>query len=757
VTAASTGRRRATGLAAIAVVLAFGLAPLTAPGTSYAAPRGETTPSPSPSGSDDDAPAQVLVTSLEPRAPMDPQGFFRVTGRIVNRGSEPLHELTVRLRRGDVLSTRGELATADRDLPATPDRVGRTPVRAAVQDLAPGATTTFDLRIRVAQLRLGPIGVYPLKVEARAEFGDSGAITPVGNVLTYVPWFPDGPPRGRIRVAWLWPLVDEPRRGPREVMLDDELATSFRRGGRLDRMLRSAADGAKGGCDPTPLGPPTLPPQPQTTPCRGESVPITYAVDPDLLFTADALTAPYVRLDGGTKTKRIDDTAPAKDWLTALRSAVAGADVLSLPYADPDVVALTNPQTGLADEVPLLRELGKQEATRILGKAPSTSVVWPPAGRLTRRAVEALTSGGATAVAIDPVALPAPDSEPDPTPDSAVGRLPTNTGQPTLLTIEPTLSALLTPDLADYPGDRIVEQRWLAETAMISAERPSVSRTLVVAPTRRADLHTAVAADALRDTGRLPWLCPVSLASVAAGTEACAGEAPPEEPRDLPPIELEPPHTDDSVLSPNYLGQVRKLRADSTQFTDDVLAEPTSPEAVRTVARLTRARGRTESAAWRSDAGGGQRMGKLLTDDLRDLRGKVHLEIGSGTVTLTSSTGVISVNVVNELDQRVRMRVQLNARNRARLSTEETPVATLGPGRATQINLRVTAQTSGKFVVRAQLVDREGRPFGDPKDLVVRSTQYGRVALAVTGIGAGVLLAAAGFRIVRRALRHGSA
>jgi hypothetical protein len=150
-------------------------------------------------------------------------------------------------------------------------------------------------------------------------------------------------------------------------------------------------------------------------------------------------------------------------------------------------------------------------------------------------------------------------------------------------------------------------------------------------------------------------------------------------------------------------------------------------------------------------------MSKLLHDDLSDLRGKVHLEIGSGTVTLTSSSGVISVNVVNELDQPVRMRVALNARNSARLSTQETPVATLGPGRATQINLKVTAQTSGKFVVTAQLLDRDGNRFGLPKDLIVRSTQYGRVALAVTGIGAGVLLAAAGVRIVRRALRRAPA
>ena len=741
-------RRR---IAAAVLSTAVALLPLVGLSSSYAE---EPSPSATPSVNDD-SPAQILITKLAPRAPMDPDEFFQVRGTVVNRGSEPLHELTVRLRRGERLSTRGELATADQEPPAATTRVGRTPVRTAAQDLAPGQSTTFDLRVRVSQLRLGAVGVYPLRVEARGRFGD-GPIDTLGRVPTYVPWFPDGPPHGKVRIAWLWPLVDQPRRGPREVMLDDDLATSFSRGGRLDRMLRSAADGAKGGCDPAAEGPPTLPPRPRTTPCRGESVPITYAVDPELLFTAKALTSPYQLAAGAGHPKRSDQTGPARTWLDALRAAAGNADVLSLPYADPDVVALTTPEVALADEVPLLRELGRRETRETLGTAPITSVVWPPAGRLTRRTVEALTSGGAGAVVIDPVALPAPESEPSRTPDTDVGRLPTSTGQPSVLTIDTALSGLLAAAPDDYPGDRVVEQRWLAETAMISAEAPSVSRTLLVAPPRRADLHTAVAADALRDSGRLPWLCPVSLASVATDTDACLGEVRPD-PGEAPTVELEPPHAGDVLLSTDYLSRVRGLRRTSAQFTDEVLAEPTSPQAVGTTNRLTRARARTESSAWRDNPAAGERMLRLLSDDLGDLRGKVHLQVGGGTVTLTSTTGVVSVNVVNELDQPVRVGVTLDAGNRARLSTRETPITTVGPGRATQINLKVTAQTSGTFPVTARLVDHVGQPFGPSVQLVVRSTQYGRVALAVTGLGAGVLLAAAGLRIVRRALRRGAA
>src|SRR5438128_11960381 len=69
-------------------------------------PATSATATPSPN---DDAPADILVTKLAPRAPTDPDEFFQVKGTITNRGSQPLHDLKVRLRRGEVLKTRGEL------------------------------------------------------------------------------------------------------------------------------------------------------------------------------------------------------------------------------------------------------------------------------------------------------------------------------------------------------------------------------------------------------------------------------------------------------------------------------------------------------------------------------------------------------------------------------------------------------------------------------------------------------------------------
>src|SRR5260370_26993713 len=61
-----------------------------------------------------------------------------------------------------------------------------------------------------------------------------------------------------------------------------------------------------------------------------------------------------------------------------------------------------------------------------------------------------------------------------------------------------------------------VQQRYLAETAMIAAERPNLARSIVVAPPRRWDPPAGLAGDLLAETVSAPWLPPVSLGQLAA-------------------------------------------------------------------------------------------------------------------------------------------------------------------------------------------------------------------------------------------------
>ncbi len=245
------GRARRPARCSLLAVL---VAPLVLAAPAAAQPTEEpVAPAPLPAadvcaGASEEEPVQVEVTTLLPRAPGRPEEPFQVAGRLRNCGEEPVTTLELRLSVGGRLASRGELQRADEE-PVLGAR--RLTEQLDVPELAPGATTRFDLRLLVGDLRLGRLGVYPLSVQVRAQYGGDRGRTPVGLASTFVPWFPDGPP-APTRVAWLWPLVDQPRRAPAEVMLDDELpallarATATGAPGRLQELLLAGREGSTG-------------------------------------------------------------------------------------------------------------------------------------------------------------------------------------------------------------------------------------------------------------------------------------------------------------------------------------------------------------------------------------------------------------------------------------------------------------------------------------------------------------------------------
>ncbi len=754
----------ASGLVLLAAAL-LGVAP-----TAGAAPGDGPARTSGCDGQPVDEPVRVLVTTLLPQAPRSPDEQLRVAGTLTNCGDRTVDALAVRLSVGDRISRRSGLALADGQR-STPSR--RLPSTDADRTaLAPGATTTFATTIDVAALRLGSRnGVFPLVVEARGRL--PGARTSsAGRAATFLPWFPDGP-IAPTRVAWLLPLVDQPRRGPGEVLLDDELERLVGAGpgtaGRLQRALQSGVTGARQG-----------------------NVPVTYAVDPDLLFTLSAMTRPYTVREAGRRVRRPASQAAAR-WLTTLReqvqppapgsaptpspgasatsaapppvSARPTADVLALPYADPDVTALARPGTGLRDDIELLSDLGDAETRTALGVAPLPRVAFPPPGPV-GPAVDALAGDPLqpSALVLDAGALAASDPNRSRTPSARTTLSGAVAGPVTGLVVEPALSALVEadPTAPDWQGPLLAEQRFLAEIAVLTAERPSESRTIVVAPRRRADLFPAVVAGAMSATGTLPWLCAVPLSDVAAGRERCpnqAGRRPdtqkPAAPEDRGRVLSRPAGQGIATPLPaSYVASVARVRRPSDQFTDEVLLAG-SPESATTKARLLRARGRTESAAWRDDLSGGVRLLGLLRADVTALRGQIVLR--GAPVLLTGRSGIVRVSVENALRQPVNIGVRLEQPAAARLVSDDTAVAEVPGESARQIDIRVTARTSGRFVAQAVLVGRDGEAFGDPEQLQVTSSSYGSVALGVTGLAAGVLFVTVGVRLVRRVLRRGRA
>lgn len=712
-----------------------------------------------------EAPVRVEVMTLTPRAPVSADEPFQVTGRLVNCGREQVDDVELRLGVGLRIGTRSGLAFADEEPVVGTTRLIVEPARTA---LAPGGSTPFDIRLTVSQLRLGERnGVFPLTLQARARVDGERTRGPVGLASTFVPWLPDGP-IAPTRIAWMLPLVDRPHQAPNEALLDDGLERLLTPDGRLQQVLLTGRAGQRGACDEVaePLVEPDPPePEPETEtetlqpeppveapePCRGEPVPITYAVDPDLIGTVETMTRPYPVRRGDTSVL-MPASANAERWLIELRAEIdAGAAVLALPYGDPDVVAMSRPGSPVRDEIEALRRLGQSEARRLLPVQPESDITWLPPGPL-GSSVDILAGGEVQTLLLDPSALAAGDPTSGRTPNART-TLSSTTDPVNALVVDEMLSRLAEPDPTSplWQGPRLAEQRWIAEAAAVTAERPSTSRTLLVAPRRAAELIPQVAGEIVSDTGRLPWLCPVPLAAAAAGTERCAGL-----PDEQGPAEAEERGTpvsrdrDADELSQDYLAELGEIRDAADQFTDQVLV-PGTDATTDTKARLLRARGRTASQAWR-DTRGGPLLLRLLSEEVTGLRSLVRLI--SEPVLLTGSSGTIRLVVQNELEQPVNIGVGLPRNPAARLESNDTALRVIPGRQAVQVSIQVAVRTSGRFTVRATLVDASGRPFGDVVELPVRSTQYGRVALAVTGLAAGVLLVTVGVRITRRALRR---
>lgn len=750
-----SGRRPATRLLATGLLLPALLASAgwpalaTEPGVVGASPTLETVP---------DGPLQagtLVITDIRPLAPR-PDDPFQVLGTVTNTASRPITDVTVGLRLGARLDTRSDLALHD-DLEDPQDFPRGEPVPVA-EVLAAGDEVPVDLRTMVSELQMAPdrIGVYPLTIRVTAT-DDEGTSFTLDEAHTYLPWFNDDP-IGRQRLAFLIPLVDQPRMGPDEAFVDTVLPDLLGRQGRLGSLL--AATRQPDDCAPTAPARPTdlsapgrTRPDPPDEPSTCLRTPVTFAVDPDLLYSASALTLKHrLRPYGETTAEVLPPSSQARAFLSRLTAAAAGPDdLLALPFATPDVVAITGDDSTLDEMLPGARSLGR-ELTTLLAGEPLDTVAMVPPGPVSEQALAALAASGTAAVVLAESSLVLAEG----TDRTAGTRVPllTSQGRLTGLVIEKGLSNLLMRDrpIGASPSPRLLRQRWLAETAMIAAEAPNDERTLLVALPRREAVDPARLQAALVDTGRVPWMCPVSLQAVVSGVESCPGAQPvaPEPTRQgtVRTTLGEDPGASITPLSASLIQRVNELRAEAEQFTTAVLAG--SDEAIAAEQqRYQRAILRTLSTAWRTDPAPGRRLTERLAADLAALRQKVVLNAQS--VLLTGKDSRLDVAITNGLDKPVKLKVTLGP------STERLRVAgpelVQVPARTTRpVTLDAEPLSSGRFLVTVQLLDRNGQPFGEAQRLQIRSTQYGTLALAVTGLATGILMVAAGVRLTRRAL-----
>jgi hypothetical protein len=696
-------RRAAAAAAAVGILLA-GL-PVAAPA---AAARAAAAPG-------DSLPVAVTLEALEPRD-VRADSQLRVTALLRNTGADATGPLSVRLRRGLVLDTRGELQAADDDPPPTGAVSGEPQL---LEDgLAPGRSVRVTYRTTAADLALGTLGVYPVALTVQsAEDGEE-----LGRVQTQLPFFPPGIETAGTRVALLWPLLDRPHRltgapagtagrtgeAAPEVFTDDALAGSVA-GGRLDQLLAAVEQ---------------LP----------EQVRLTLVIDPETIEALDRMTTGY-RVATGARSEPGRSGAAAAAWLARLRTAAARHLLVAVPYADPDVVALERGGLGALARLQLPH---LDAAARVLGIRPNTEVAWPPDGALTDTALDEAVTQGAGAVVLDPSSLPGgPSAELGRTPDGASPLSPL-VGQAVGLVPDPVVQRLLEAGGLKRGGfaggSRLAEQRLLAELAMITAEAPSDSRMLVLAPPRRWDPPVPYARALAADLGRLPWLTSVDALQAAAGTV----------PVDRGPL-VYPASARKRELPAAQVRQVATVRQLVTDFRSALEDDDASAE----LAPYTDAQRRAGSSAWRIDPRAGAAFTARLLRQINGLRAQVTMSSpATGDYTLASADSPLLLTLENGLDVPVAVRVSLTTP--PGFAVSDVGVVRIPAGDKRTVRVPASVQRTGTFTVRGQLTTPAQGPLGAQITLSVRSTAYGGLALGITGLAFAVLVGAVLVRLVRR-------
>jgi hypothetical protein len=650
---------------------------------------------------------RLAVTTLTPSATVGTT--LHVAGTVTNRGDQPVHDALVRVLLSDArLNSRAELAAVMSGQVSS--REGQVVVEDPLDDLAPGDTAPFDLQQPLDDVTtLTGFGVYVLGIEVVGVRGAADAeparLAFTRSLLPWVPGTRDFVPTG---FSWLWPLVAAPVRLSTGVFADDSLAADLETGGRLDRLVHAGAQLEQGAG-------------------------LTWVLDPDLVETvADMADGNSYRVSspaGGTVPGTGD--VLAKRWLTELRAATAGRDVLALPYADPDLTALV--RHGNESEIPRARVTGVDV---LAGLLPAADVVpglaWPAGGYLDRDTLAALGRDNLTSVVLDGRALP-PAIDLSYTP-SARAALSAGGSPVAALVADPGLVDLLGRARPGTSNPVLAAQRVVAETAMITSELPSTgtARTIVLMPPRRWNPGPEYL-DQLLTMATAPWAAPVSL-------RALAESQPPDVERDR----LRYPRSQRVRELPEpYLKALDKQQASIDNFAG-ILTDP-----AQFVPRLENALLRLESTWWRGRDSRSIRF-EREQDHLVALRSRVRVQPGS--FTFGSRSGRIPLTLVNDLPQEVVVVLRLEPQTpRLRLDPPLAPQV-IGPNRKVQVEVPATAVAGGPVVVEATLHTVSGEQYGQPVLLHVNVTQIGAVALVITVGAAVVLFVAAGVRVARRVL-----
>jgi hypothetical protein len=712
---AATVRRRALALAAAvglaALMISAGLA-LAGPAQAAPAARAST------------GRVSIAITSMNPQF-AGPGATVTVAGTISNGTGQTAAGLAIQLYTSPSrFSSRDGMDSflshgVDDDL----DAVGSQFLLPA--SVKPGATARWSASFGVSAVGMSEFGVYPVVAQVQDDI--TGSV--LTSAQTLLPFWPGQRAAGllsALNISWLWPLVAPPQHGVCPALTNNGLAASLNRGGRLSTLVTAGVS------------------QPDAD--------LTWFIDPALLSDVTTMTKPYSV--GGTADCTHASPEPASKaagpWLGTVKTATSTQPTVIAPYANVDMTALVH--QGLTADLASAYRLGDAVARGILGRPFAPAIAWPPGGT----ADLSLLTSLATAEKVGTVVLNSSEMPPSSTaafqPDDAVTSITTPAGTSmNVLLADDTLTGVLaagdtSTGVLSGSAEFAVEQRFLAETAMIAAEAPDSARSVVVAPPENWSPPQALAGDLLAETVSAPWLKPAPLSSLptAHDTDRTVHRQPPPSSRET-----------SGELSRGYLSTVKAVGVQLSVYESMLAgAEPSYLQS------LDEALSATESAAWRGrGAAQGQALAGRLATYLRGAENKVRI-ITSAEVPMAGASGQIPVSIQNRLlRQSIAVRVDASAENVPGRTSQLTigrsagKLVTVPPGEALTVRLPVSSAPQGSTVIRLSLTSADGTPLTFTRtQLIVESTRYGRAILFLIGAAIGILVLTSVYRGVRRRL-----
>lgn len=425
---------------------------------------------------------------------------------------------------------------------------------------------------------------------------------------------------------------------------------------------------------------------------------------------ADVLAAtPDVPLTLAPQPETLDGLADSGGTGAATVQALVDASgerpVLARPYTDVDLTTLRH--SGLVSEADDQIGAGATAVRNRFRREPSAGI-WLSGPTLGNDAAEQAVDLG-----IDRALLPSSAVEDDDS-GSQAGAVP---DAPVAVTNE-LVAMVSDPELAEHltAEDGVIDaQRFLAELAIMWFERPSTPRAVAVYIPGDDPIDPQTVARALNGLTDGQTVQAVPLDQVF--------DVPPD-PDGPTTVDLSAHEIDDDLDA--IAGPLREARRGVVGVAGTLAADGRSLERSLLLATGTATPDHQRAA-----------FVERVTGELDSLEGAVVLP-DAFRITLTSRTSTVPVNIINNLDRPLRVRIEFDS---AQLDFLDGDFITqdLPPG-ATRLDVRVRALTSGAFTMGITVLTPDSSLELDQTTFDIRSTAVTGVGL-VLSVGAGLFLA----------------